>query len=514
MRTKNSVRNILIGMASQIIIAILGFVSRKIFLDSLGIEYLGVNGLLTNLLSMMALVESGIGISIVYNLYKPLAESDRYKVVALVQLYKKAYGILAIIIFLFSLFLYPFLDTIMKETRTVSNITIIYFLFVAKNMLSYLNAHKWSLINADQKGYVIAKVELIFQVLTTIVKIIVLILTRNFILYLLIEFILYAIQIIYSSKIVEKRYPYIKTKEKYEIDKSTKENLITNVKAMILHNIGGYLVFGTDNILISSFISVATVGLYSNYTMIMQQLSGLAKPILGGIGASVGNLIATESNEKNYSVFKMTFLINFWIFSIGVIFLYNLLEPFINWWLGNGYLLGEITFIIILINFYLDGMRIAISTFKNKAGLFVQDKYFPLIEGGINLVSSLILVKIFGLAGIFIGTTISTVTTVFWTQPTIVYKNLFKKSVSSYFVKYCLYAVLTILTCYLTTSVSDLLVVGEGFKSLVAKGIICLTLPNILYTIIFYRSKDFQLLKNTIKSALIPFIKNKLKSAS
>ncbi|PFP29505.1 hypothetical protein COJ96_10175 [Bacillus sp. AFS073361] len=512
MRTKNSLRNIFIGIASQIIIAILGFLSRKIFLDSLGIDYLGVNGLLTNVLSMMALVESGIGTSIVYNLYKPLAENDRNKIISLVQLYKKAYGVLAIIIFLLSLILYPFLDILMKDGSTVSNITLIYFLFVAKNMLSYLNAHKWSLINADQKGYVIAKVELIFQVLTTIAKIVVLILTRNFILYLLIEFILYAIQIKYNSKIVEKRYPYIKTKEKYPIDKNTKENLITNVKAMLLHNIGGYLVFGTDNILISSFISVATVGLYSNYTMIMQQLSGLAKPILSGIGASVGNLIATENSEKNYSVFNITYLINFWIISVCVIFLYNLLEPFLYWWLGNGYLLDKITFIIILINFYLDGMRTAISTFKNKAGLFVQDKYFPLIEGGINLVSSLILVKIFGLAGIFIGTTISTIFTVFWTQPTIVYKNLFKKSVSCYFVKYGLYAVLTLMTCYVTTIISHFFVVGNSFMSLVANGIICLIVPNLIYSLIFYGSKEFQLIKNTIINGLVPLIKRKLKS--
>ena len=146
---------------------------------------------------------------------------------------------------------------------------------------------------------------------------------------------------------------------------------------------------------------------------------------------------------------------NFWIISLCVIFLYNLLEPFISWWLGREYLLDKIVFIIILINFYLTGMRTAIATFKDKAGLFVQDQYAPLIEGAINLIASLILVKYFGLAGIFMGTVISTITTIFWTQPCIVYKNVFKKPVQSYFIKYGFFAVLTLVTCLITTYVCN-----------------------------------------------------------
>ena len=459
MRTTHSIKNISISIISQLVIVALGFISRKVFLDSLGVDYLGVNGLLTNVLSMMALVEGGIGLSIVYNLYKPLAENDRKKVIALVQLYKKAYALLAIIILLISICLYPFLGNLMKDADSISNITIIYFLFVAKNMISYLNAHKWSLINADQRGYVLVKMDVMFQVFTTIAKIIVLVITENYILYLVIELLIFIIQNIVNGRIVNKRYSYIKTKEKYSVDKSTKDNILQNVKALFFHNIGGFLVFGTDNMLIAAYISVATVGLYSNYTMIIGQLSALVKSVLGGIGASIGNLIATENNDKNYSIFKMVYLVNFWIISLCVIFLYNLLEPFINWWLGKGLLLEKTVFIVILINFYLTGMRTAIATFKDKAGLFIQDQYFPLIEGAINLISSLVLVKYFGLAGIFMGTAISTITTIFWTQPCIVYKNVFKKSVQSYFIKYGFFAVLTLVTCFVTTYICNFLIV-------------------------------------------------------
>ena len=224
MRTKNSIKNIYISILTQIIITLLGFVSRKVFLDSLGTEYLGVNGLLSNVLSMLSLVEGGIGTSIVYNLYKPLAENDEPRIIALVQLYKKLYGILAIIIFGLSLTLYPFLGILIKDGSTISSINIIYFIFVFKNMISYLNAHKWSLINADQKGYILAKYNLIFSVVTTISKIIVLLITNNYILFLLIEAAIFIIQNLWNGKVVNERYSYIRTKKKYIVEKDVKNN--------------------------------------------------------------------------------------------------------------------------------------------------------------------------------------------------------------------------------------------------------------------------------------------------
>lgn len=494
MRTINSIKNIYITILTQVIITLLGFISRKVFLDSLGTEYLGVNGLLTNVLSMLSLVEGGIGASITYNFYKPLAENNEKKVIALVQLYKKLYGILAIAIFLLSLTLYPFLGYLMKDSSEVPWIGVIYFIFVIKNMISYLNAHKWSLINADQKGYVLAKYNLIFNVVTTVTKIIILLLTSNYILYLVIEVVIFIIQNIWNGKVVNDRYLYLKRKEKYKVDDVTKHNLITNVKALFLHNIGTYCVFGTDNLLISAFISLKAVALYSNYTMIIDQLASLLTPVLNGVGASVGHLLATEGKEKTYDIFKVIYLVNFWIYSFAVIFLFNLLEPFINWWLGDGLLLDKLTFIIVIINFYIKGMRSSINTFKSKAGIFVADKYVPLIEAGLNLGSSLILVKYFGLAGIFMGTTISSLCIPVWTQSKIVYNQIFHKSVLEYFKSYIFFIVLTILVGTGVTTLCTILVPWNGFFALVLKGLICVIVTNLIYLIIFFKTKEFQYL--------------------
>jgi O-antigen/teichoic acid export membrane protein len=513
MRSINSIKNISISILTQLIIILLGFLSRKIFLDSLGTEYLGVNGVITNVLSMLALVESGIGASITYFLYKPLAEDDKPKIIALIQVYKKAYRALAIAIFILSTAFYPFLDDIMKGGDSVSNIKAAYFIFVAKNTISYFYAHKIALIIADQKQYVLTRVNILFHILSSIFKIIVLVLTENYILYLIIELVMSILQLIANSRIVEKRYYYIKTKEKYLLNYREKDDLKKNVKALFLHNIGTYAVFGTDNILISSFIGVATVGLYSNYTMIIGQLGSLISPILGGITASIGNLISVEDDEKKYSVFEMIYLINFWLYSISLIFLYNILEPFLDWWLGEGFLLDPLTFIIILINFYLTGMRASIITFKQTGGLFVQDKYMPLIEASINLGASLILVNYLGLAGIFIGTTISTLSIVFWNAPRLVYKHIFKRSVQVYFKKYLFYMFLTIITCFITTRICDFFVLENSFFSLVIKGIICLTVPNLVYLGVFYRKSEFLYIRNIIVN-IFSLVKVRLRSSS
>ncbi|MEG2776788.1 MAG: oligosaccharide flippase family protein [Cellulosilyticaceae bacterium] len=510
MRTERAAKNIAMSIVSQIIIILLGFISRKVFINSLGAEYLGVNGLLTNVLSMMVLIESGIGISIVYNLYKPLAEGDEEKIIALVQLYKKAYGVLAMIMLGMSCVLYLFLGKLMKTDQPISGMFLVYSIFVIKNMVSYLNAYKWALINADQKGYILSRNNLFFQIITTVIKIAVLKITDSYLMFLVAELIIFIGQNIFNTYVVYKHYPYIKTKENRVIDQDTKKNINQNVRAMFLHNIGGYLVTSTDNILISALVSLKSLGLYSNYTMVIGQLSALLGPIIGGIGAGVGNLIATEDRKKVYSIFKISFFVSFWIYSFAAIFLFNLLEPFIEWWIGEGYLLDRLTFLVILLNFYIGGMRGPIGTFKSKAGLFVQDKYAPVIEGVLNLVASIILVRYIGLVGVFIGTTISTLAVPFWNQARIVYRELFKQPVRKFFYKYMIYTILMLVSGFITTVICNTCVSGNSFISLVMRGMICVLVPNAIYLGLFFRTKEFEYLWNAIKGQTLRLrIKNR-----
>lgn len=492
MRINNSIKNITYSLLSQIVLIFFGFLTRKIFIVNLGIEFLGINGFLTNVLSMLGLAEMGIGSSIIYSLYKPLADKDQNKIIALIQLYKKLYKIIALIVFCLSLALYPFLDFFIKKDQEVKNLSIIYMIFIFKNIISYLYAYKFSLINADQKNYLLGKTTLFFQILSAILKISVLYFYKNYQLFLIIEIIVLVFQNIYSSKIVRKLYPYIETKVKMNIELKTKKNIIKNIKAIFLHNIGSYCVFGTDNLLISYFINISTVGLYSNYFMIINQVNNLSRLVFEGVESSVGNLIITETKSKNYFVFKVIYMINFFISSILVVFLFNLIEPFIVWWLGDKLLLNKLVLMVLLLNFYLNGMRASIGIFKSKGGIFHEDRYIPLIESMINLGLSIILVKYFGLAGIFIGTTISTLSTVFWNVPRLVYKNIFNESLLDYFYRYFIYGSLTIVSCIITSQVIDYFIIRSSFFDLILKGLISILIPAFLYIILLYKTKEFE----------------------
>lgn len=498
MRTINSMKNIYMSLLTQIVIVLLGFISRKVFLDSLGTEYLGINGLLSNVLSMLSLAEGGIGVSIVYNLYKPLADNDRCEITALIQLYKKVYLIIACTVLVLSFSLYPFINRLVEDGENIPFLNIVYFIFVINNVISYLNAHKWSLINADQKGYLLTKYNIIFKVITSISQIIILKITNNYILFLIIELAITLIQNIYNGKVVYNLYPYICTNKKYKIDKITKHNIVQNVKALFLHNIGTYCVFGTDNLLISFFINVKTVGLYSNYTLVIGQLGRLISPIITSIEHSIGNLVASESKEKVYEIFKSIYLVNFWIYSVAVIFLYNLLEPFINIWLGEGLLLNRLTLIVILINFYITGLRKTISTFKSKAGIFTNDKYVPILEAIVNLGSSIILVRYLGLAGIFMGTIISSLLFPVWIQSRLVYKNVFSKSFNQYLRIYIIYAVLTIITGIFTTLICSKISITSEFVNLIIKGFICIIFPSFVYICVFYNNREFKFIQQIL----------------
>lgn len=505
MRTENSIKNITISILTQIIIVLLGFISRKIFLNSFGAEYLGVNGLLTNVISMLSLVEGGVGTSIIYNLYKPLADEDEKTIISLVQLYKKIYLVLAIIILILSCILYPFLNVLIGKDSNVEFIGVVYFIFVIKNIISYLNAHKWSLINADQRGYILAKYNLIFNIITTVVKSLTILITNNYIIYLVVELFIFTLQNMWNGRIVNKYYPYIKTKVKYKIDKNIMSNIVKNVKAIFLHKIGGYCVFSTDNIIISAFVNIKTVGLYSNYTMIISQLSALLNPILNGVAPSVGNLLATEDKEKSFTIFKTIYLLNFWIYSFCIIFLFNLLEPFINWWLGDGLLLKKSTFIVILINFYISGLRSSINIFKEKAGIFSQDKYAPLIEASINLISSIILVRRVGLIGVFLGTTISSILVPVWIQSKLVYNKIFNKSVFEYFRDYLIYIVYLFIAIIPTSFVCSFIRGEYIFLQLILRGIICVIIPNLIIALLVRKTEEFSYLMKIIDGFLKKF---------
>lgn len=490
-RTINSAKNMASSLGITLIMVFLGFITRRVFVDNVGVEYLGLNGLLQNILGVMTLLEGGFATSVVYNMYKPLAEDDRPKILALLQLYKKVYRWIAAGIVAFSLALYPFLDCFMKDADDLSYVSIVYFIFVFNSVVGYFTAYKWSLINASQQVYKLTAANLIYQVGLNLTKLAILYFTRNYILYLVVEA-LFGVGL--NIAIVRKAnalFPFVKTGMRYQVEPLVKKGILKNMKALFINNVGGYFMHSTDNIIISSFVGVWTVGLYSNYTLLIGTVTTMVNQVLNSFSESVGNLIASEDRDKVYSVFKTVFFVNFLVASVPSVILFNTVTPFIEWWLGKDYLLGNVTVYVILLNFYLEIMRASAITFKVKAGIFQQDRWTPFLQGVINVVLSLWFVRMWGMTGVFIATTLSILSIGFWQFPRLCYRHVFCQPLKKYFLTYAFYTSVAAVSLGLSVGGCHLLHFDNLFVQTVSNGVVSLLVVTLCYIIAFGKTKPF-----------------------
>ena len=490
MRTKNSLKNIIVGVFSQLLIVAIGFVSRKVFINVLGVEMLGVNGLLTSIISMLSLTELGIGTAIVYNLYKPLAEDDREKIVALVQFFKKTYKIIAGIVLLLGLAIAPFLKVFIKEDINSGLLVAIFFLFLTDTIITYLMAHKRSLISADQKRYVVSYVYTIASVLVSASQITILLLTGNFILFLSVRVLIRITENIVLSKIVDKRYPFIKTKKRFDLDTKIKDNIVTNTKALSLHVLGRYLINGTDNIIISRFIGLGFVGLYSNYFLIINTVTAFTNQFASGVLASFGNMIAVETNDKSHSVFKKANFLNYIIINFASVSMLCLFNPFISMWIGRDVLLSFSVVAVLALNFYIKGTSSVLGAVRSTAGVFRPDRYLHLILAALNLIISISLAKVIGIVGVFIGTLICYIIKEILVLPRIVYNNIFKSSVKQYYLEYARFLATTLVSAGLTLLICNYFIVGDGWGLVAAKLAACIVIPNAVVFMVFRKTEE------------------------
>lgn len=502
MRIKNSLKNFGSGLAINLITNILAFISRTIFISVLGKSYLGVNGLLANVLSMLSLAELGVGTAINFSLYKPIAEGDNKKIALLMNFYKKAYRWIGLFVFCIGLILMIGLNVIIKDPGDVKNIKLIFFIYLVNTSYSYLMSYKNTLLSANQKDYQLALINIIFSIVITAAQIIALLTAKNYIIYLLTNMLVLFIQRLYINNKITKMYPLLKEKITEKLPKEDFQLIIKNIKAVMFHKIGDYCINGTDNIVISAFISVTVVGLYSNYSMIINMVNGIIVMFFNSMTASLGNLIATESDEKKIEVFKIINFIGFWLFGFATICFYNLLNPFIELWLGKDFLISTNILIIVLVNYYLTGMRVPIYAVKAAAGIYDEDKYTPLIQSIVNLVISIILVQRWGLAGVFMGTLVSSIVLPCWQRPYIVCKYALKTSSKDYFIKYVRYLITIITVTFFISEILNFFFLEGKIINFIVKVLICTFIPNLIFLLLFRKTKEFKYVLSIVDRVL------------
>lgn len=499
-RTTNTIKNVKTGLIVQLVNKIMAFIVRTVFIHYLNTEYLGVNGLFTNILTILSFAELGIGTAIIYNMYKPVSENDKEKIKSLMSLYKKSYTIIGIIIFIIGLCLIPFLGILIKETPNIKeNIVLIYVLFLTNTSSSYFFAYKKSIIFAHQKQSIINTMDSIFYLLKSIVEIVILVLTKNYILFLIIQIASTFIENVMISKKANKMYPYLKEKNIKSLEKKEISKLFKNVKSLFIYQIGGIIMTGTDNILISALVNVATVGLCSNYVLIISSVKSVITSALGGVTASIGNLNASASKEKKEEIFYIMTFINYMVYSFAAIAFIVLLNPFIELWLGRKYILNITFSFALAISFFIDGLRSPGFTYRTTLGLFEKGKMTPYIGAISNIVFSVLLCKIFGAVGIFIATSISTLLSYSWIDPYLIHKYEFKTSVSKYFKKYLLYSLTFIINLLITINLANL-INANLIMNFIIKIIVVSILPNIINILVLFRTKEFKQLITRIKN--------------
>ncbi len=492
MRTINSIKNIIGNFANNLLLNLLRFCSRIIFIKVLSDVYLGVNGLCSNVLGLLALSELGISTAIGYSLYKPLADKNIDKIKALMNFYKKAYRVVALVVLTMGLILVPFLPWFIKDTSGIENLTLIYLIFLANMVIGYLFSYKRTLIGADQKTYKIMPIVMFYNFLMTILQISVLLIFKNYIVYLLMQTLCVILENVTVNHYINKAYPYLKDDMKdTKLDKKELGTIKTNIKALLLHKVGSYVLTSTDNIVISKIIGIVAVGIYSNYVLVVNMIGSFIYVLISNVTASVGNLIAKEAKEKKYKIFKEMDFICYCLYGVSSVCFLTVFTPFIEFCFGAKFLLPMSVTAVIVLNHYLTGMNNVPITFQTAAGLYDKDKFVPLIQSFVNLIISIVLAQKIGLVGVFIGTAISTLLPLI-IKPIIAYKYIFDRNVINYFASFLKQLFTIVIGFALSMLCINFINVDSLIVTIAVRLIISLIIPTIVIILAYHNSEAFK----------------------
>lgn len=504
-RIQQAKKNIAFGFVSNFVILFMNFLQRTIFILILGQTLTGVNSLFSGILSMLSMAELGIGSALNYSLYKPVANKDYEKIKSYMLFYKKAYRVIAAVITVIGLALTPFLKYLVKNPgdNTIQELTIYYLIFLFNTVSTYFVAYKYSLVNAEQRNYIQTNITTITKIVTVVVQIVVLLVTRNFLIYLLAQAAVELLQKIFVSRYLNRLYPYLCEKKVQKLEKEETAVIVTKTKALMCHKIGDVARLQTDSIIISSFIDVGVNGIVDNYNYVITYVANFVNIIFNSVLSGFGNLVATESKEKQYEVFKVYRFFACWLYGFATVGFWYLLTPLIgNLWLNDEWVIGQGIVTLILIDFYFKGGRVVLANFKIAAGVFEKDRYLALIQGGVNLVLSIGLVQVIGLSGIYVGTVVSGLMANV-VQPLIVYHDCFERKAISYFIDSLKYLCIIVGITLLLLPVKAAILQEVTFLRFLGMAVVITLVYNGVFWLAFGRSGEFRYLFQVVAGKFV-----------
>lgn len=499
---KNLAKNVIVYTGIFVISSILLFVSRAYIYKYLGDDIAGVASLFVSILAFLNLSELGLSVAVMYSLYKPVEDKDYVKVNGIIHLYRSLYKKCSIAVLAGGAVVTLFISIFNKSSISNADVRVYFIFFLVSNVISYYFYHNVTLFFVYEQAYIMSIADLLTKVIKVILQILVMVYTRSYLNYLLLEIAFNLIYYISLELMARRRFNFL-YKEESALNELDKQEIFKNIKGAVFHKLGAFIVFGTDSLLISYFINVAVTGIYANYMMVINFCGSLMAKIFEPLAATIGRFITRSSDEKQvFGLFNNLYLINYVLAVNLTTGLYFALNNFVKLWLGEGKLINSLTFVLIIVNFYITAMRPSIERFKEAAGILYKDRYVAVVESLINLVASLILVHYMGLSGVVAGTVISNIVAVVIIKPYYTFKYVLKRPFSTYISYYVKGVLLLGINLALINFVlaSVFKVYNYTIGNFLIRGITSVIMTNLLLLVVALLNKDYRKLVLTFIS--------------
>ncbi len=489
-RIQNAMVNTFFGFCVRICQALFPFIMRTVMLHTIGIGYLGLNGLFASVLQILSIGELGISSAIVYSMYEPVAKNDTKKLCALLRLYRLLYGIIGLTVFLLGAAMLPFLPKLVSnEVPPDINIYLLYAMYLVSTALSYsVFSYRCSILEAYQRNYVINRINLVTMTVQFVLQIVFLLLFKNYYIYILTQFSVQLVNQFVVYLTVKRLYPELKPKGK--IEKQMMHNIFYKVKGLLFGKISGIILNASDTLVISTFLGLTVLAIYQNYFFIITAIVGFISSLLLGSMAGIGNSLVTETKEKNYNDFRRFTFIMSWIVCVCTNCFLVLFQPFMKIWMGEDKMLSMAMVVMFCLYFFIFEYNQLFNLYKDSAGLWHEDRFRPLVTSLTNLSLNLLSVRYIGLYGIIASTVVSIL---FVGMPWLLHNLfhlLFHRSVSDYLKELVKYVAVTVVSCgisYFSTRYLNL----DGLIGLVVYAIVAVSVPFSMYVVLFRKSEHF-----------------------
>lgn len=489
-------KNTILGIVFKLLTMLLSLASRTVFIRFMSDECLGINGLYSNLLSVLSMADFGINAVMIYILYEPLVNEDAKRLAALVKLFKRVYYSIAGLIYFLGIALIPILPVIVSENSLpLTDLIKYYLIFLTNSALSYLGSYKSTLLIADQKGYYVNAISFYSNTTSVIIQIFVLYITHDFTTYLLVMIVGTAVNNVVLSFTANRIYPVLKNKNVSADVSDIKPILIERTKSVFLYRVGGTIIDSTDNILISIITGTVMVGYYSNYSLIATNVFALLGVLSQACMTGIGNFGVKASTENKKNAFFLMLLLYFFAGTLALCGMLSVMNDFMRIWLKQEqYILTQSFVIVLATRLFLDFVLSPNWVFREALGLFNEAKKIRLLAAGINVILSVLMGKHWGLSGIVAATTISKLLTTFWYEPRIISIKVFGESSLGYWKIWIKMAIVTAVAAVLSLYTTEWFEqwVQQPALQIFTKGMICIVIVVCLFVLFIYREKQYR----------------------